>query len=91
MVNARTNQAEAEAVAREVRERGVKALAVLADLAKKDRSTRWWRGRCPSLAVDILINDPIRPRQPFTEVERRGLGACPRRGARPRPLLSHRR
>ena len=37
VVNARTNEAEAEAVAREVRERGVKSLAVLADLARKDQ------------------------------------------------------
>ena len=37
VVNARTNQAEADAVAREVRDRGVKAISVLADMAKKDQ------------------------------------------------------
>ena len=37
VVNARANEAEAEAVAREVRENGVKALAVLADVAKKEQ------------------------------------------------------
>ncbi|MBV8577491.1 MAG: hypothetical protein JOZ58_20930 [Acetobacteraceae bacterium] len=49
-VNARSNQAEADAVAREARERGIKALAVIADVAKKIRSTRWWRARCPNSA-----------------------------------------
>ena len=44
VVNARSNQAEAEAVAGEARERGVKALSVIADVAKKDQSMRWWRG-----------------------------------------------
>ena len=37
VVNARSNQAEADAVAREARDRGVKALAVIADVAKKDQ------------------------------------------------------
>src|SRR5437667_1104530 len=37
VVNARSNQAEAEAVAPEARDRGVKALAALADVAKKDQ------------------------------------------------------
>ena len=37
VVNARTNQAEADAVAHEVRDRGVKAISVLADMAKKDQ------------------------------------------------------
>ncbi len=35
--NARTNQAEAEAVAQEARARGVKAIAVVADVARKDQ------------------------------------------------------
>jgi 3-oxoacyl-[acyl-carrier protein] reductase len=37
VVNARTNQAEAEAVAREAQARGVKALAIVADVARKDQ------------------------------------------------------
>ena len=70
MVNARTNQAEAEAVAREVRERGVKALAVLADLAKKDQvDAMVARAMSEFGRIDILINNAaIRPHKPFTEV-----------------------
>ena len=37
VVNARTNQAEADDVAREVQSRGVRALALIADVAKKDQ------------------------------------------------------
>src|SRR6185295_5629778 len=37
VVNARGNQAEADAVAEEVRARGVKALSVLADVSKLDQ------------------------------------------------------
>jgi NADP-dependent 3-hydroxy acid dehydrogenase YdfG len=37
VVNARSNQAEADAVAREARDRGAKALAIIADVAKKDQ------------------------------------------------------
>ena len=37
VVNARSNQAEAEGVAREARDRGVKALSMIADVAKKDQ------------------------------------------------------
>src|SRR5947209_1769427 len=37
VVNSRTNQAEAEAVAREAQARGVKAIAVVADVARKDQ------------------------------------------------------
>ena len=70
VVNARTNQAEAEAVAREVRERGVKALAVLADLAKKDQvDAMVARAMSEFGRIDILINNAaIRPHKPFTEV-----------------------
>ena len=50
VVNARSNQQEAEAVAREARDLGVKAVAVLADVAKRPRSRRWPRKRCPSSA-----------------------------------------
>ena len=37
IVNARGNQAEADAVAEEVRARGVKALPILADVSKRDQ------------------------------------------------------
>src|SRR5947209_4537303 len=70
VVNARSNQQEAEAVAREARDLGVKALPVLADIGNK--------GEVEALAakalsefghVDILINNAaIRPHKPFTEV-----------------------
>ncbi len=70
VVNARTNQAEAEAVAREVRERGVKSLAVLADMARKDQvDAMVARAMSEFGRVDILINNAaIRPHKPFTEV-----------------------
>jgi 3-oxoacyl-[acyl-carrier protein] reductase len=70
VVNARRNEAEAEAVAREVRERGVKAIAVLADVARKDETDRLAARAIAEFGrVDILINNAaIRPHKPFTEV-----------------------
>jgi 3-oxoacyl-[acyl-carrier protein] reductase len=70
VVNARSNEAEAEAVAREVRERGVKALAVLADVAKKDQTDALAaRALAEFGRIDILINNAaIRPHKPFTEL-----------------------
>ena len=70
VVNARTNQAEADAVAHEVRDRGVKAISILADLAKKDQvDTLAARALSEFGRVDILINNAaIRPHKPFTEV-----------------------
>jgi 3-oxoacyl-[acyl-carrier protein] reductase len=70
VVNARTNQAEADAVAREVRDRGVKAIPVLADLAKKNEvDALAARALAEFGRVDILINNAaIRPHKPFTEV-----------------------
>ena len=50
VVNARSNQQEAETVAREARDLGVKAVPILADVGKKARSRRWPPGRCPSSA-----------------------------------------
>ena len=69
VVNARANQAEADAVAHEVRDRGVKALAVLADVAKKDQvEAMVARALSEFGRVDILINNAaIRPHKPFTE------------------------
>jgi 3-oxoacyl-[acyl-carrier protein] reductase len=70
VVNARSNEAEAEAVAREVREKGAKALALLADVAKKDEVDRMMaRAMSEFGRVDILVNNAaIRPHKPFTEV-----------------------
>src|SRR5271167_451873 len=70
VVNARTNQAEADAVAHEVRDRGVRALAVLADVAKKNEvDALAARALAEFGRVDILINNAaIRPHKPFTEV-----------------------
>jgi 3-oxoacyl-[acyl-carrier protein] reductase len=70
IVNARANQAEADAVANEVRDRGVKALAVLADVADKEQvDAMVARAMSEFGRVDILINNAaIRPHKPFTEV-----------------------
>ena len=70
VVNARSNEAEAEAVAHEVRERGVKALPVLADVADKSQvDAMVARAMAEFGRVDILINNAaIRPHKPFTEV-----------------------
>ena len=70
VVNARSNEAEAEAVAREVREKGAKALALLADVAKKDEVDRMMARAMSEFGhVDILVNNAaIRPHKPFTEV-----------------------
>ena len=70
VVNARANQAEAEAVAREVRDLGVKAIAVIADVAHKDQTDKLAARALAEFGhVDILINNAaIRPHKPFTEV-----------------------
>ncbi len=70
VVNARSNQAEADAVAREARDLGVKAIAVLADIAKKtDIDAMVARTLSEFGRIDILINNAaIRPHKPFTEV-----------------------
>ena len=70
VVNARTNQSEADAVAREVRDLGVKAVAVLADVGKKDQvEALAARAMSEFGRVDILINNAaIRPHKPFTEL-----------------------
>jgi 3-oxoacyl-[acyl-carrier protein] reductase len=70
VVNARANQAEADSVAREARDRGVKALAVIGDVAKKDQiDAMVARAMSEFGRIDILINNAaIRPHKPFTEV-----------------------
>jgi 3-oxoacyl-[acyl-carrier protein] reductase len=70
VVNARTNQQEADAVVREAQALGVEALAVIADMAKP--------GQVEALAeqamsrfgrIDILINNAaVRPHKSFTEL-----------------------
>jgi 3-oxoacyl-[acyl-carrier protein] reductase len=70
VVNARTNQAEADDVAREAQSRGVKALAIIADVAKKDQvDAMVARALSEFGRIDILINNAaIRPHKPFTEL-----------------------
>src|SRR5580658_579560 len=69
VVNARSNQVEAEAVAREARDLGVKAVPVLADVGKKaEVEALAARALSEFGRVDILINNAaIRPHKPFTE------------------------
>src|SRR5262249_27946680 len=63
-------QAEADAVAREVQALGVKSLAVIADIAKKDQIDALAAQALSAFGrVDILINNAaIRPHKPFTEL-----------------------
>ncbi len=70
VVNARTNQAEAEAVVREAQAIGVKALAVIADIARKDQvEAMAARALSEFGRVDILINNAaVRPHKPFMEL-----------------------
>src|SRR6266481_6844636 len=70
VVNSRTNQAEAEAVAREAQARGVKAIAVVADVARKDQvDAMVARAMSEFGRIDILVNNAaIRPHKPFTEL-----------------------
>jgi 3-oxoacyl-[acyl-carrier protein] reductase len=70
VVNSRTNQAEADAVAREAQGLGVKALSILADVANKEQVDRMMSKALSEFGtIDILINNAaIRPHKPFTEV-----------------------
>jgi 3-oxoacyl-[acyl-carrier protein] reductase len=70
VVNARTNQAEADAVAREAHALGVKAIAVMADMGRmEDVEMLAERALSEFGRVDILINNAaIRPHKPFTEL-----------------------
>jgi 3-oxoacyl-[acyl-carrier protein] reductase len=70
VVNARSNQAEAEAVAEEARARGVKAISVLADVAKRDQVDAMIDQAMSEFGrIDILIsNAAIRPHKPFKDV-----------------------
>jgi 3-oxoacyl-[acyl-carrier protein] reductase len=70
VVNSRTNQAEAEAVAREAQGFGVKALSILADVSQKEQVDRMVARALSEFGrIDILINNAaIRPHKPFTEL-----------------------
>jgi 3-oxoacyl-[acyl-carrier protein] reductase len=69
-VDARSNQAEADAVVREAQARGVKAISVIADVAKRDQVESMVQKAMSEFGrVDILIsNAAIRPHKPFTEL-----------------------
>jgi 3-oxoacyl-[acyl-carrier protein] reductase len=70
VVNARSNQSEADAVVREAQGLGVKAIAVVADVASKTQvEAMAARALSEFGRVDILINNAaIRPHKPFTEL-----------------------
>ena len=70
VVNSRTNQAEADAVAREAQARGVKAIAILADVSRKDEvDAMVARALSEFGKIDILVNNAaIRPHKPFTQL-----------------------
>ena len=70
IVNARSNEAEANAVAQEVRALGAKSAAILADVGKKHEVEAMAAKALSEFGrVDILINNAaIRPHKPFTEL-----------------------
>ena len=70
IVNARSNQQEAAAVADEARALGVKALPIIADVARKDQVDAMVAKAMSEFGrVDILVNNAaIRPHKPFTEL-----------------------
>ncbi len=70
VVNSRSNAKEADAVAEEAQALGVKALSIVADVAKKaEVDGMISRAMSEFGRVDILINNAaIRPHKPFTEL-----------------------
>src|ERR1043166_6441997 len=70
VVNARSNEQEANSVAREVQELGVKAVPILADVGNKTEVEAMAAKALSEFGrVDILINNAaIRPHKPFTEL-----------------------
>ncbi|MGA3003876.1 MAG: SDR family oxidoreductase [Acetobacteraceae bacterium] len=70
IVNARSNQAEADAVVREAQGLGVKAMAIIADVASKEQVEGMAAQALSAFGrVDILINNAaVRPHKPFTEL-----------------------
>ena len=69
VVNARSNAQEAESVAREARDLGVKAIPVLADIGNKAEVEALAAKALSEFGrVDILVNNAaIRPHKPFVE------------------------
>jgi NAD(P)-dependent dehydrogenase (short-subunit alcohol dehydrogenase family) len=70
VVNARSNQEEADAVVREAKAVGVKALAVIADVGDTAQAQAMAARVLSEFGrIDILINNAaIRPHKPFTEL-----------------------
>ena len=70
VVNARSNEQEANSVVREAQDLGVKALPVIADVGKRDQVEAMAQKALSEFGrVDILINNAaIRPHKPFTEL-----------------------
>ena len=70
VVNARSNQAEADAVAEEARAMGVKAMAILADVSNKEQVDSMVSMAMAEFGkIAILVNNAaIRPHKPFLEV-----------------------
>ena len=70
VVNARSNQEEADAVAEEARAMGVKAMAILADVSNKEQVDSMVSMAMAEFGkIDILVNNAaIRPHKPFLEV-----------------------
>jgi 3-oxoacyl-[acyl-carrier protein] reductase len=70
VVNARSNEQELNGVVREAQDLGVKAIGVIADMAKKDQVEAMAAKALSEFGrVDILINNAaIRPHKPFIEL-----------------------
>ena len=70
VVNARTNEAEAQAVAGEARTFGVRATAILADVADREQVDAMVATAVAELGgIDILVNNAaIRPSKPFVDL-----------------------
>ncbi len=70
VVNARTNEAQAQAVAAEARALGVRATAILADVANRKAVDAMVSEAMAELGgIDILVNNAaIRPSKPFVDV-----------------------
>src|SRR5438046_371730 len=70
VVNARSNEQEANSVVREAQDLGVKAISIIADVGKRDQVEAMAAKALSEFGrVDILINNAaIRPHKPFTEL-----------------------
>jgi 3-oxoacyl-[acyl-carrier protein] reductase len=70
VVNARSNREEAEAVAEEVRAKGVKALPLLADVGNREQLEKLLEKALAEFGhIDIVVNNAsVRPHKPFSEM-----------------------